>query len=133
MQVAQPLHKLMSGENAGRKKTTVIWNDRCQQAFDELKCLCKTVPVLAYTDFYRPFKLQTNTCGSGLGAVLYQIHDSGTSAIIAYASMSLAKAETHYPTHKLGLLTLKWAVVEKFHKYLYGLTFNVYTNNNPLV
>ena len=33
---------------------------------------------------------------------------------------------------KLEFLTLKLAVVEKFHEYLYGLTFNVYTNNNPL-
>ena len=30
----------------------------------------------------------------------------------------------------LEFLTLKWAVVEKFHEYLYGSTFDVYTNNN---
>ena len=34
--------------------------------------------------------------------------------------------------HKLEFLTLKWAVVKKFHEYLYGPTFNVYTNNNAL-
>ena len=27
---------------------------------------------------------------------------------------------------------LKWAVTEQFHKYLYGNTFDVYTDNNPL-
>ena len=32
----------------------------------------------------------------------------------------------------MEFLTLKWAVVEKFHEYLYGSTFNVYTDNNPL-
>ena len=42
------------------------------------------------------------------------------------------KAESHYPAHKLECLTLKWAVVEKFNEYLYGLTFDVYTNNNLL-
>ena len=42
------------------------------------------------------------------------------------------KAESHYPFHKLESLTLKWAVVEKFHKYLYGMTFDIYTDNNPL-
>ena len=42
------------------------------------------------------------------------------------------KAESHYPAHKLEFLTLKWAVVEKFHEYLYGSTFYVYTDNNPL-
>ena len=50
---------------------------------------------------------------------------------IAYASRSLSKAESHYPAHKLEFLTLKWAMVEKFHEYLYGSTFDVHTNNNP--
>ena len=45
-QVPQPMHKLMSSENAGRKKATVTWNNRSQQAFDELKCLCTTAPTL---------------------------------------------------------------------------------------
>ena len=53
--------------------------------------------------------------------------------VIAYASQSLRKAESYYPAHKLEFLTLKWVVVEKFHEYLYGLTYNVYTNNNPLM
>ena len=48
------------------------------------------------------------------------------------ASRSLSKAESHYPAHKLEFLTFKWAVVEKFHKYLYGSTFDVHTDNNPL-
>ena len=52
--------------------------------------------------------------------------------MIAYASRSLSKAKSHYPAHKLEFLTLKWEVVEKFYKYLYGSTFDVYTDNNPL-
>ena len=42
------------------------------------------------------------------------------------------KAESHYPAHKLEFLALKWAVVKKFHEYLYGLTFNVHMDNNLL-
>ena len=38
---------------------------------------------------------------------------------------------TTLPTN-CEFLTLKWAVVEKFNKYLYRLTFDVYTDNNPL-
>ena len=52
--------------------------------------------------------------------------------MIAYASRSLSKAKSHYPAHKLEFLALKWAVVEKFHEYLYGSAFNVHTDNNPL-
>ena len=70
--------------------------------------------------------------GLAWGALLYQTHDDGTDAVIAYTSRSLAKAGTHYPAHKLEFLTHKWAMVEKFHEFFYGLTFNICTNNNPM-
>ena len=132
MQVAHPLHELTLGENAGKKKAAIKWDSKCQQAFDDLKTLCTTAPILAYANFTKPFKLHTDACGTGLGAVLYQTREDGTEAVIAYASRSLNKAESHYPAHKLEFLALKWAVVEKFHEYLYGSTFDMYTNNNLL-
>ena len=94
--------------------------------------MCTTVPILAYADFTQPFKLHTDPCQSCLGAVLYQTHEDGTDAAIVYASRSLSKAESHYPTYKLEYLALRWVVVEKFHEYLYRSTFDVYTDNNPL-
>ena len=133
MQVACPLHELTSGENVGKKKAAIRWYSRCQQALDDLKTLCTMAPILAYADFTKPFKLHTDACSTGLGAVLYQTREDGTKAVIAYASRSLNKAESHYPAHKLEFLALKWAVVEKFHEYLYGSTFDVYTDNNPLM
>ena len=57
--------------------------------------LCTTVPILAYANFTKPFKLDTDACRSGLGAVFYQTDDARTNPIIAYASGSLTKAETH--------------------------------------
>ena len=71
---------MTSGENAG-KKVAITWNDRCQQLFDDLKCLCTMAPILAYADFKKPFKLYTDACGSGLGAVLYQTFNDGTDAV----------------------------------------------------
>ena len=131
-QVTQPLHELTSGQNMGKEKAAIVWDDRCQWSFVELKCLCTMVPILAYADFTRPFKLNTDACGSGLGAVLYQTYDDDMNVIITYTIRSLMKSESHYPSHKLEFLTLKWTVVEKLHGYLYGLTFDVYTDNNPL-
>ena len=101
MQVAQPLHELTSGENAGKKKAAIKWDSRYQQAFDDLKALCTTVPILAYANFSKLFRLHTDACGMGLGAVLYQTREDCTEAVIAYASRSLSKAEAHYPAHKL--------------------------------
>ena len=43
-------------------------------------------PILAYADFTNLFRLHTDACGSGLGAVLYQTHQDSTDAEIAYAS-----------------------------------------------
>ena len=99
---------------------------------DDLKTLCTIAPILVYANFAKPFKLHTDTCGTGLGVVLYQTQEDGTKAVIAYASRSLNKAKSHYPAHKLEFLTLKWAVVKKFHEYLYGSTFDIYTDNNLL-
>ena len=53
-------------------------------------------PILVYADFSKAFKLHTDACGTGLGAVLYQTWEDGTKAVIAYASRSLNKAESHY-------------------------------------
>ena len=52
--------------------------------------------------------------------------------MISYASRSLTQSETKYPVHKLEFLCLKWAITEQFHEYLYGNTFDVYTDINPL-
>ena len=91
-----------------RRRLPFSWDDRCQQAFDDLKRLCTTAPILTYADFTKPFKLHTDACGSGLGAVPYQTCEDGIDAVTAYASRSLTKAESHYSTHKLEFLTFKW-------------------------
>ena len=66
-----------------------------------------------------------------MGAVLYQVQN-GQKRLIAYASRSLSKSERNYPVHKLEFLALKWAITDKFHEYLYGSEFQVFTDNNPL-
>ena len=130
-QVVKPLYKLILGENTSRKWNSIKWDSECQQAFDDLKELCTTTPILAYADFAKPFKLHTNASVLGLGAVLYEVHD-GVEKVISYTSRSLSKSETKYPIHKLEFLYLKWAITEQFHEYLYGNTFDVYTDNSPL-
>ena len=126
------LHELTCGENAGKKKAAIKWDSRCQQACDDLKKLSTMAPILVYADFTKPFRLHTDACDTGLGAVLYQTWEDGTEAVIVYTSRSWKKAESHYPAHKLEFLTLKWAMAEKFHEYLYGSTIDVHIDNNAL-
>ena len=95
------------------------------------KELCTEAPILAYADFKTPFILHTDASSEGLGAVLYQYQDN-QRRVIAYASRSLSPSERNYPAHKLEFLALKWAITDKFHEYLYGAEFQVFTDNNPL-
>ena len=130
--IARPINQLVSGENANKKKAPVEWTKECQSAFEHLKQLCSQTPILAYANYQRPFKLHTDASENGLGAVLYQKQDDDTECVIAYASRTLSKSERNYDTHRLEFLALKWLITERFHEYLYGGHFEVYTDNNPL-
>jgi len=130
--LAKPLNGLISGENAKRKQNKVEWNEESEKAFQEIKDLVTRAPVLAYADYTKPFKLNTDASGLGLGAALYQADLDGHDRPVAYASRSLSKSEQNYPAHKLEFLALKWAVTDQFHEYLYGNKFDVWTDNNPL-
>ena len=134
--ITKPIREVITGlENQSKraaKKTYIEWTDTAESAFEALKTMCVSTPILAYPNYQLPFILHTDSSTDGLGAVLYQKQD-GKQRVIAYASRSVSKAESNYPAHKLEFLALKWAVCEKFHEYLYGSKpFEVYTDNNPL-
>uniref|UniRef100_A0A3B3RBJ3 Gypsy retrotransposon integrase-like protein 1 n=1 Tax=Paramormyrops kingsleyae TaxID=1676925 RepID=A0A3B3RBJ3_9TELE len=107
------------------------WNPACQRAFQAIIEKLTSSPVLAYADPKLLYLLHTDASMTGLGAALYQEHD-GKTHVIAYASRGLSRSESRYPAHKLEFLALKWAITEKFQDYLYGNTFSVVTDNNPL-
>ena len=67
-QVAKPLDKLISGENAARNQNSIKWDSECQEAFDMLKELCTTMPILSYAIFGKPFKLHTDVSVSRPGS-----------------------------------------------------------------
>ena len=70
--VARPLNLPVSGDNANGKRALIKWTEECQAAFDKLKELCTSTPILAYANYKKPFQLQTDASDLGLGAVLYQ-------------------------------------------------------------
>lgn len=110
------------------------WTPQCLQAFELLKEKLICAPILGYADFTRPFILETDASGLGIGAVLYQ-EQGGKKKVIAYASRRLRGAEKNdknYSSMKLELLALKWSVTEKFRSYLLGSKFMIITDNNPL-
>ena len=136
--IVKPLNALLVGHPTNKKykkkkkeQTPWTWGPEQQQAFDTIIDKLTSPPVLAYTDYSKPFLLNIDASGDGLGAVLYQEHN-GIEHVIAYASRGLRASECNYPAHKLEFLALKWAVCDKFSDYLYGSKFTVRTDNNPL-
>ena len=131
--IAKPLNELTSGENAHKKNKDIQWLPKHQELFDRLKDLCTQAPILAYANYQQNFQVYTDTSEKGLGAVLAQKQENGKESVIAYASRTLSKAEKRYNAHKSEFLSLKWAITDRFHEYLYGGNFEVYTDNNLLL
>lgn len=134
--IAAPLHALTHGiKHPSSKNQPVEWSPDCRRAFEKLKEMLVTAPILAYADFKCPFRLYTDASFEGLGAVLCQVQE-GKERVVAYASRTLSPDERNdknYSSFKLELLGLKWAITEKFKDYLYGTHVDVFTDNNPLV
>lgn len=111
-------------------KIPFLWDQECQNSFEILKNSLKIPPVLHYPNFFEnnTFIVQTDASGYAIGAVLAN-SDGGP---IAYASRTLNKAETRYPTIEKELLSIVWAV-KHYRPYLYGRTFKILTDHKPLV
>ena len=130
--IAKPLNDLLEGKASKLKKEELELTLEALQAFEDLKKKCMTAPVLVFTDFNKPFRLETDASGEGLGAVLFQESDDGQYHPVAFASWELKGGEPKYHSSKLKFLTLKWVVTEQFREYLQYQPFTVRTDNNPL-
>ena len=135
--IAAPLYDLTSGDNKDKKSEHINLSPEALEAFYCLKAACLQAPILAFPDFDKPFLLETDASGKGLGAVLSQKQADGWYHPITYASHVMNKTEQRYHSNKQEFLTLKRVVTEQFHEYLspYGKNRNkfvVHTDNNPL-
>ena len=135
--IAAPLYNLTSGDNKDKKSEHVKLSPEAHEAFDHLKTACLQAPILSFPDFNKPFLLETDASGRGLGAVLSQKQADGRYHPITYASHVMNETEQRYHSNKQEFLALEWAVTEQFHEYLspYGKNGNefvVHTDNNPL-
>ena len=130
--IAKPLNDLLEGEASKLKSEELELMPEALKAFEELKMKCMTAPVLVFTDFKKPFCLETDASKEGLGAILLQESDDGQYHLVAFASRELKGGEPKYHSLKLEFLALKWAVTEQFREYLQYQPFTICTDNNPL-
>jgi hypothetical protein len=118
--LVKPIKSLLKNE------TKLHWSSKCNEAFEKLKILLTTAPVLAQLDINKPFDVYCDASGSGLGCVLMQ-----EGRVIAYASRQLHRHEEHYPTHDLELAAVVHALKIWSH-YLLGNVCHIYTYHKSL-
>ena len=113
------------------KPNQVLWTAECDMAFQELKSILCSSPVLASPDFTRSFILQTDASERGVGAVLSQCDGDGQEHPIAYFSRKLLPREEHYSTIEKECLAIKLGV-QAFRVYLLGRPFLIQTDHRAL-
>ena len=67
VKIAKPLNDLLQGENRKFKSQPLELPSDALAVFQELKMKCLMAPVLAFTDFKKPFLLETDASIEGIG------------------------------------------------------------------
>ena len=99
----------------GLLKTDVeySWNATYQVTFDKLKSLVCEDTTLRYFNMKKPWTIQVDASGKGLGATLIQ--DDGP---VAFTSKALIPMEQHYANNERELLTCIFGA-EHFWTYVF--------------
>ena len=106
-----------------RKKMKFNWTEKCEEAFQRLKVLLMTTPILKVLNMEQEFLLCVDASKEGLGCVLMQ-----EGRVIAYASRKLRTHEGNYATHDLEMEVIVYAL-NIWRHYLLGRKFDLSTDH----
>ena len=117
-----------------RKGEKFAWNSKCQKAFDQIKAIFISKPVLKTPDFDNPFILSIDASDRGIGAILEQRDSDGVKHPVAYFSKKLTKCQSKYSTIEEEALALIISL-QHFEVYLSmgNRLIEVWTDHNPLL
>jgi hypothetical protein len=118
--ISKPITELL------KKDTKYVWSKDCDEAFQTLKKLLTTSPVLAQPDIAKSFNIYCDASGTSLRCVLMQ-----EGRVISYSSRELRCHEENYPTHDLELAAVVMALRTCRH-YLLRNVVHIYTNHKSL-
>ena len=125
---AFPLYQLL------KKNAKFNWNDKCTEAFEDLRQCLLTDPILSFPEFSKPFIVRTDASRCGIGGVLLQKEEDGLEHPIYCVSRSLKPAEENYPITDLEGLAIIYCL-KKFREYIVSnknIT-NFITDHQPLL
>ena len=123
--VVHPLNQLLESNHQWK------WTEQCETAFHNVKEMITSEQVLTHYDPRLPLRLACDASPVGIGAVLSHVMNDGTERPIAFASRTLTKTEQGYAQIDKEALAIVWGV-KKFHVYLFGRSFTLYTDHLPL-
>lgn len=95
---------LKSLNNLLKRDVEWKWEEEHHKAFDEIKHILATKPMLKRPNFDRVFKLYTDWSKIGIGALLAQEDDAGVEHVVAYASRSNNQAKVTIPRTMVSAL-----------------------------
>ena len=122
--VSRPLCNLLA------KDVPFIFDDSCLMAFEKLKQLLTSSPIIQAPNWSLPFELMCDASDYAVGAVLGQRVDR-IPHVIYYASMTLNDAQLNYSTTEKEMLAVVFAL-EKFRSYLIGCKIIIFTDHAAL-
>ena len=130
--ITRPLTALTRKDKETGTAVPFVWDKQCESAFQEVKRMLVSAPLLHPPDLTKPFYLWTDASEKGFGALLEQEDSDGCRHPVAYASRQTNPAEAKYAPTELEVAALVYAV-EHFEVYLLGSHFTVYTDHQSLV
>ena len=107
-------------------------SNKHRNSFNNLKALLGSDALLVHFDVKKPLILVCDASPYGIGAVLAHKLKDGSEAPIAFYSRTLSSTERNYAQIDKEALAII-AGVKKFHNFLYGLNFTIYTDHKPLL
>lgn len=89
-----------------KKNSPWFWGEKQQKAFDTLKQLFTSAPILIYPDPQKKFVLETDASDFAIGAVLSQPDSKNLLHPIAFYSRKMLPAERNYDIYDKELLAV---------------------------
>ena len=122
--IAKPLYKLLD------KDAKFVWENECEERFEELKSHLTTAPIVRVPNWQLPFEVMCDASDLAIGVVLGQRED-GKPHVVYYASKTLNETQRNYTTTEKELLAVVYAL-DKFRAYLVGSDIVIFTDHSAL-